>query len=231
MPTRLVRGISMEIRASLNSGGRFASLLNATACPRPLYDEILLETNGCVVTPTLGSVLPNWLLVIPRFPIINFAQWHAATGKSPVSVLGAILDEYGVAQDRAIWFEHGPAEGASTLGCGVDQAHLHVIVDAPFSFQEFSSRAKEGSKLAWQASSISTAYNRLDLSMSYLLMGRADQAILAQNVESVGSQFFRRVAADLAGKADLWNYRTHPHLDNVQMTIENFTRYKEELAL
>lgn len=49
-----------------------------------------------------------------------------------------------------------------------------------------------------------------------------DQAVVAQNVESVGSQFFRRVIAELIHQPNAWDYRTHPHLDNVRETIRTF---------
>ena len=47
----------------LNS--RFANILS-DACPRPLYDTVLRDTGAMVVTPTLGSIIPNWILAIPR---------------------------------------------------------------------------------------------------------------------------------------------------------------------
>lgn len=100
--------------------GRFAGLLAEGVCPRPSYDEVLLETHGCAVTPTLGSILRNWLLVIPRSPAINFARWQAATGVQPCDPIQAILAKHGIASNRVIWFEHGPSEGGTDVGCGVD---------------------------------------------------------------------------------------------------------------
>ena len=43
------------------SEGRFAALLSTASCMRPVYDKILFEVEHCVVTPTLGSILPHWL--------------------------------------------------------------------------------------------------------------------------------------------------------------------------
>jgi hypothetical protein len=57
-----------------NVGG-FAFLLWEDVCPRPIYDEILLETRGCVVTPTLGSIIANWVLIIPRTPVFDVSAF------------------------------------------------------------------------------------------------------------------------------------------------------------
>jgi hypothetical protein len=213
----------MEAHAGVSPDiGRFSSLLAAGSCPRPLYDEVLFETHGCVVTPTLGSILPKWLLVIPRKPVINFALWQAACGVSPYAPVQTILAKHGIADNRAIWFEHGPSEAGSSLGCGVDQAHLHIVVDAPFSFQDFISRAMAASQIKWQSTSAYAAHSSVGLEQSYLIAASADRAAVANNVESVGSQFFRRVIADLVQQADAWNYRTHPHFANVRETIRTF---------
>jgi ATP adenylyltransferase len=203
--------------------GRFAFLLAPGECLRPIYDEVLLETHGCVVTPTLGSILANWLLVVPRTPVINFARWLAAGGAQPCDLVEAILKKYDIANTRVIWFEHGPSDVGSSTGCGVDQAHLHVIVDAPFSFHDFVSGVTEASQLAWQNGSARTAHQSVKPEASYLIAASMDRAVVAQKVESVGSQYFRRVIADLVQQPDTWNYRAHPHLDNVRETIRTFS--------
>lgn len=215
----------MEANAGVGSKvGRFTSLLAEGVCPRPIYDEVLSEMHGCVVTPTLGSILPHWLLVIPRMPAINFARWQAASGTQLCNLVQAILAKHDIDADRVIWFEHGPSEAGSSVGCGVDQAHLHVVVDAPFSFQDFVSRVIEASQLTWQNRSAWTAYRSVEPEASYLIAASLNRAVVAKNVENVGSQFFRRVIADLVQQPDAWNYRTHPHLDNVRETIRTFSR-------
>jgi hypothetical protein len=60
-------------------------------CQRAAYDQVLLETHDCVVAPTLGSIVPNWLLIVPRRPAVNFRVWQAATRMDPVWLVGEIL--------------------------------------------------------------------------------------------------------------------------------------------
>jgi ATP adenylyltransferase len=215
----------MEASAALDSSvGRFAGLLANGTATRPIYDKVLLEKHGCLVAPTLGSIVPNWLLIVPRTPSINFAQLKDRTGAEPSHLIRNVLAEYGVAGDRAIWFEHGASSAGSLVGCGVDQAHLHVLVDAPFSFQDFEREAKRASDLGWERRVAQTAYDSLEADTSYLLAAQSDWAVVATKVESVGSQFFRRVVANLIHQPEIWNYRSHPNLRNVHETIRNFSR-------
>jgi len=214
----------MQAHAAVEyAASRFASLLEEAGRHRAIYDEVLLETHGCVVTPTLGSILPNWLLVIPRTPAINFAWWQAASGTQACDLVQSILAKHNICGKRVIWFEHGPSEAGSSVGCGVDQAHLHIVVDAPFSFQDFVVEAAKTSQLTWHNRSARIALQSVNPLASYLVAASMDRAVIAQNVESVGSQFFRRLIATLIQRPDVWNYRTHPHLDNVRETIRAFS--------
>jgi hypothetical protein len=172
-----------------------------------------------VVSPTLGSILPYWLLVVPRAPSVNFVQWRAEVCIEPHQLVQEILAERGIDSDRAIWFEHGPKEHSSAVACGVDHAHLHIIIDAPFSFDAFIAAARGSTEVVWRERCIGHAYSSIREATSYLLAASADRVVVAEDVECVGSQFFRRVVAGLVGQSDAWNYRTHPHIENVWKTI------------
>jgi ATP adenylyltransferase len=212
----------MSIEGEMADGRRFAFLKPSGECARPIYDQILLETDGCVVTPTLGSIVANWLLIVPRSPVLNFAQWSRTTGRSPLQLVKSVMASCAFPTDRLVWFEHGPAQTGSTIGCGVDQAHVHVIYDAPFSAEQVQLIAKEHSQLDWSIGDAESVYSSIRLQNSYLVTGSLETAALAQDVEQVGSQFFRRMIATLSDRADAWNYRTHPHLSNVRETIRSF---------
>jgi diadenosine tetraphosphate (Ap4A) HIT family hydrolase len=201
---------------------RFRELLCGHNRERAAYDQVLLETHECVVAPTLGSIVPNWLLVVPRRPVVSFRKWQAITRMDPIWLVGEIVAELEIEAEQAIWFEHGPSAEGSPIGCGVDHAHLHVLVDAPFSFEQFAATAVENARVDWRRSSSREAYDTISAGCSYLVGGSLNEAVLAEDVESVGSQFFRRVVAQLAGKPHQWNYKTHAHLENVRRTVSAF---------
>ncbi len=201
---------------------RFDALLADGACPRPLYDQILLEEGGCVVAPTLGSIVPNWLLVVPRTPALSMVHLRDLVGIEPEKVVDRILARLQIAEGRTIWFEHGPRSFGSKVGCGIDQAHIHILIDAPFGFSQFATAARESGRFGWRNCETRNAYAHLCEGSSYLLAASAGEAIVAQEVDDAGSQFFRRMVAGLTGKRDEWDYRLFPHMDNVERTIRAF---------
>ncbi len=220
-----MREIAVSTQAIEQIGqARFRELLCGHNRERATYDQVLLETHECVVAPTLGSIVPNWLLVVPRRSVVTFREWQAITCMDPVWLVGEILAKLEIEAERAIWFEHGPFAKGSPVGCGVDHAHLHVLVDAPFSFEQFAALAVENARADWRRSSVREAYKSISAGCSYLVGGSLNEAVLAEDVETVGSQFFRRVIAQLVGKPDQWNYKLHAHLENVQRTVSAFNR-------
>ncbi|MGO4122885.1 hypothetical protein AB4Z01_00735 [Inquilinus sp. YAF38] len=203
---------------------RFSGILSADPtdrlASRSVFDEILLTNDDFVVTPTLGSILPLWLLVIPRAAVLNFASLDQQRGHgSAADIVSQILSHYDISPARAIWFEHGPSQEGSQVGCGVDHAHLHILIDPPFGVDELASAASKAGSLAWKLTVPSEAYLAVEVSSSYLVLCSGDTAYVTHNVDHVGSQFLRRQIATLVGKPDAWNYRTHPHTDNVCRTI------------
>jgi ATP adenylyltransferase len=210
------------IKTRAEAGGRFAGLFAGTANERPSYDQPIFETTDCVVVPTLGSILPGWLLVVPCRPAGNFREWSESKHRDATKVIDEVLDGLKVAPERVIWFEHGPSASGSVVGCGIDYAHIHILVDPPFSFDKFVSSVFAASALPWRTSAVIEAYRSIDTGSSYFIAGSEHRAVIAEQVESAGSQFFRRVIAQLADKPAQWNYNDYPHLNNVQATISAF---------
>ena len=74
---------------------RFANIFS-DACPRPLYDTVLRETGTMVVTPTLGSIIPNWVLAIPKRHAANAARWAQNKRHVPLSAIKDITRSFGI---------------------------------------------------------------------------------------------------------------------------------------
>lgn len=204
------------------SRGRFSNLFSAESCLRPIYDQAVLENSEWVVVPTLGSIVPKWLLVVPRKHFINFSAGYRQTSCDPHEIIDLLADRWNVHVDRMTWFEHGAAASGSPVGCGVEHAHIHVLVDPPFSYDALVNRVRELADLNWHEGSARTVYSHLNPKQSYLVVANGDRAIMSTDVESAGSQFFRRAIAHLVGRPDEWNYRQHFHLENIRQTLDMF---------
>jgi hypothetical protein len=206
-------------------GQRFQALLAGTS--QALHDKPLLERADWVVAPTLGAIIPNWILALPRRPVLSFRDWAAKGGPSASDILTEVLSEVGLAPAEVIWFEHGPATAGTVVGCGLDHAHLHVLLRPTFDFGTFADCARAASNLEWRETAASNCLTSLMGTSSYLVAGSGNRAIYSRGVEAAGSQFFRRVVAKLVGAGDRWNYRQFAQPENIAATIENFNRFRE----
>src|SRR3569833_660334 len=93
--------------------------------PDALSDVPVLSTSAAVVLPTLGSIVPNWVLVVPRMCAGSISALPEEARKSLLT-LGDTAART-MRSQNAVFFEHGPGRDGGVVGCGVDQAHLHVV--------------------------------------------------------------------------------------------------------
>jgi ATP adenylyltransferase len=205
---------------------RFASALS-DACPKPIYDQVLFAVCDCVAIPTLGSLLPNWMLLVPRAYALNFADWAQETRTDPADVVSSLIVRRGLDPTNVLWFEHGSGDFGSKVGCGVEHAHIHVIVDAPFQFQELVDEATSMKNLDWIEIGRQSPYSVLAGRRPYLVLSSAGRSVVAFDAEQAGSQYFRRAIARVVGQVDQWDYHRYPHLDNVRKTIARFGSVSE----
>ena len=200
--------------------GRYENILQPT-CARALWDSVLLDLGDIVVTPTLGSIIPSWVLAIPKAGFRNFSEWAAADRVAPLQCIARIAQRLSCDAGRLIWFEHGSNRSGSATGCGVDHAHIHILLEPTFTFPDFERQVGKSSSLDWTRG-FGNPYRSIEHGKSYLVTGCANQYLLAQSVESAGSQYFRRIVATLSNKSSAWDYRTHPHLKNVAITVSHY---------
>lgn len=198
---------------------RFRALLEGTGGAE--HDRPLLETARWLVAPTLGAIVPGWLLIIPRRPVLNFKQWSVAEATRPELIIRELGEYLGLEEHDVIWFEHGPFRPSTSVGCGLDHAHIHFLVQPSFKFIDFEAAARSLSDFDWQRMPRGQGYAGLKGANSYLIAGSGENVITAVDVEKAGSQFFRRVVSKLAGESG-WDYRRHPHSANVSQTVKQF---------
>ncbi len=203
---------------------RFESLL--TGASRANFDQVLYRGEGWVVAPTLGSIVPNWVLIIPEEHQLNFRDWMVGRGRSCDAILNEVAEHLGLSCNDYIWFEHGPSAVGTMAGCGLDHAHIHMIFQPAFDFSSVLNEATASSGLIWKKKSSSDAYQEIPASTSYMVAGCGDEVAIATDVEAAGSQFFRRVVCALAGEND-WDYKAQPYAENIDETIRNFRRLSQ----
>lgn len=110
-------------------------------------------------------------------------------------------------------FEHGPALAGSATGCGVDQAHLHIVPVQPEAFQQVVSPLQR-----WLPTSVHLPHELRPPDVDYLWYEAGGTAASLAFPEQTESQFFRCAVAAAAGRPHAWDYRLYPFLENVRTT-------------
>lgn len=206
------------------AGSRFDRILFQSGNPdfnRP-WDTVLHRDESIVLCPTLGSFLPFWYLILPTERSSNFRDWESRiTGRSASRELKRAVETVFGQDQRFIWFEHGAAEAGSVTGCGVDYAHLHILLDVDFDLSKmlWASERLGVAAAVWQRCDLDKVYESLCTSREYLIFGNENEAFHASLNTPVGSQFFRRALAEISGFRSDWDYRRYDHQDKAALSV------------
>ena len=193
---------------------------NAKLQRKQIWDTVLIESQNFMVVPTKGALVEGWLLVVPRHHFL-------ALGALP----GAVLPELrSLVQDvssmllrhfsATTFFEHGPSVRNTTLGCGVDHAHLHLVPLGSTMAADAVERL--GVPEAWAEQTFWTDWPLADLhdaGKAYLVLGEPGGPVLVWDSPAENSQFFRRLVASSVGVPEGFDYRHFPFERNVRGTI------------
>ncbi|MEO9827644.1 MAG: HIT domain-containing protein [Paracoccaceae bacterium] len=179
-----------------------------------LYDKIVEETRNFAVLPTKGSLVPGWLLIVPKFPTPRMADVPQNMSNELNDLLGRLTAKLENEFGTAYTFEHGGLKG-SRVSCGVDQAHLHV---APLKF-DLVNAAQSESPNGWFPVDPDRLLPTKAAGGEYWFASDGDSAI-CKMIDRPQSQFFRKIIAKESGNEELWDYREEDFIENVALTID-----------
>lgn len=181
--------------------------------PSPSWDSVLWETPSFAVLPSLGSLVPGWLLVVPKRRMPNLVELHDNEVEELEDLVSVASKKLKMFPGQAQMFEHGGPLGSS-LSCGVDQAHLH-IVPLGFNVVELS---RDDKSISWlPVTGFGDIRSQTSNGTEYLYVSTLGQSLLGfPSVPT--SQWFRRLIADRIGVPEEWNYREFPKLEVMEET-------------
>lgn len=182
---------------------------------KPACDVVVHETDRFAVLPSVGSLVPGWLLVVPKRPASCFAELHEAERAELPTVLEAIERLYPKSGLRWNLFEHGGQPG-SRIGCGVDQAHLHVV---PLDFDLCKVSLLRGDVKWMPAPKIERLSTEDARGKEYLFAQTLETSLIGTCAQPT-SQWFRRLIAEQIGVPNEWDYRHFPRMEVMSETIE-----------
>lgn len=186
--------------------------------PNLTCDSPLLFNEQGVVIPSVGSLVPGWLLVVPRQQANSYAELQPGLRSSLFSLAqraASKVSQWG----PVIFLEHGATRPNSVTGCGVDQAHLHVVP----THADLLSRVLKDRKVHWEKTDGLDPWSSIPQNQEYYLISVGDHTFVGYPSAPV-SQYFRKQLAQEIGLPNEWDYKGWPNYGNVNRTVEQFGR-------
>lgn len=193
------------------SSSKFAWLTAPGLRVRPAHDIVVASNDYFVALPSLGSLVPKWLLLVPRRPMSTLSAMTAAERLALDTLRADLTNCLRSSGGRVYAFEHGGAPGG-VVSCGVDQAHLH-LVPLPFDMLQAARRHDFG----WRPSVTIDDLTEVETGGREYLFVECEETSLIGFPQTPVSQWFRRLIAHECGVEE-WDYRKNPKLSEVKAT-------------
>ncbi len=188
-------------------------------------DRTLIESENFKVIPSLGSIIPGWLLVVPKEFKLNFSELSVEEVIELESLVSNVKEHfYHLFDTRGVVFEHGPRVLNTKVGCSVDYAHLHVVpielsLELIFEYGDH--------RLDWVQISGLSQLNEMSIKDSgYLYFRDTENFHYVSSDGDIPSQFFRRIIANQMAVPEKFNWKEFPFLENVSKTLSSFDSIK-----
>jgi ATP adenylyltransferase len=198
---------------------------------KEFYNEILFESESFIVIPTLGSLVEGWLLIVPKNEYLSLQCIDSDSLLSELEELSQSVGEFVVKEFGYVtMFEHGAVQPKSTVGCGVDFAHLHLV---PINFNLLEGVEKFlDIKYEWKkVSSLKDAIKTSEKGTEYLfLTDHLGNSLITQS-EKIQSQLFRKVIAYFLEVPEKFDWKKFHETENVFKTISRFRKYHSSIKL
>lgn len=167
-----------------------------------------------VAVPSLGSLMPGWLLIVPTTHAINLSVLSPEDRTALDSFLRYLVPSWSRIFGPLLAFEHGPVHTGTKPGCGIDHAHLHLV---PYEVKDLLAGARDMFPfLTW------APVRRLPSSADepYLFIDGLNGHCWLASSPDIPSQALRRVIARDIGHFDAFDWKQFPRLEAVRETIE-----------
>ena len=198
----------------------------AFAATRDLWDTPLFESKSFLALPTVGALVEGWLLVIPKEATISFAHLSPRLLSELKGFLEEVVPVLESHYGPVCIFEHGPAKTGSTLGCGVDYAHLHLV---PTRFDIHAGAKLVAPEVHWETIDCLEDINALAANPNgywFLQQVYNSSCCYVGTIESGEpmSQLFRRVIANYLGSPSKYDWKSGLGEELIAATVKTLSK-------
>ena len=171
----------------------------------PYDNRVLYDTGKSVIIPTIGCIIPNYLLIVPKKHVHSLSSLDADYISDVESVSNLLESKF----ENCTFFEHGSSNERSA-GTSIKHVHLHFLpIDIDLKkytpeFTYFEKSFKEIKKIKGE----------------YLSIRYKRTSYFTQVTDALPSQYLRRIFAKTMGIEDLYNWRRYPFVENMKLTYD-----------
>jgi ATP adenylyltransferase len=179
---------------------------------------VVRQTDRLVAVPSVGSLVPGWLLVMPKVHALSLAEFGRSDMAGLEKEIGEIAATWSEIFGPLTWFEHGPCAPGSTVGCSVDHAHMHLVPLAGFDLLNATKTWMPEIEFE-RVDGLAAAVAAIDSDIPYLHLRTEDRKIWLARSHGIPSQAFRRVIATAQGRPEEFDWKNSPHPEALEETI------------
>lgn len=178
------------------------------------FDRVLRRGPGVVLAPTVGTIVPGYLLAVTIAHRFNFGELGADELRDEVEpwLLCQLADLRSRFHADYVVFEHGSTGETERYGGCVVHAHMHLVPGGP-ELAEMLLGASGG----WEEVEGLAALSRHARS-GYAFLGFGGRAWAIEQPDFPG-QWVRRVIARWAGVPDDWDWQLFRGEDQLRATL------------
>ena len=194
------------------------TFLNKNYLPQNPWDYVIESGTNYVIVPSKGALLSGWLLVVGT-------KHHLSRASMTLHEFAAF--EVGIQQACAIvqakfgpatLFESGPSYKGTSIGCGIDHVHVHVL---PLQFSLGEATRRIFTDINWvSCKGFRQLQDLHTLGKPYYYIKEPDRDPLYTIPTVRTSQLLRKVIAAETGQTDLWDYSRYCGKSNARQTLK-----------
>jgi diadenosine tetraphosphate (Ap4A) HIT family hydrolase len=188
-----------------------------------LASRLILDGPNFVVMPSLGQLAPGHMLLVPRQHVTSFGELDVVLRSEALSLYLAWRQTLSEHFSSTVCFEHGSPPGASSGGCGIVHAHIHIVPLAgiqPTLPPAMGDGWRESSGSVWldEAAAVTRRAG------GYLMWHGPGEAPHLETATDVPSQHLRRHVARVLGE-NRWDWRTAGRRQQLAVMLSGSTRH------
>ncbi|HEX4463469.1 MAG TPA: HIT domain-containing protein [Solirubrobacterales bacterium] len=182
--------------------------------------RVVAETDRLVAVPSVGALVPGWLLLIPKTHALNLAEFAAGTWATLEHEIETIARRWEAVFGPLTWFEHGPVRPGTPTGCSIDHAHLHLVPLGSMDLLQPTKAQFPELSIAKVENFCTSLRTVVDSDFPYLYLRTPDAKSWLAMDSRIPSQAFRAVIANEQGRPDEYDWKRFPQRSVTQKTID-----------